>query len=36
VNIDNLTHNRVNGTTIPLYDKRHDVYDNPVDLVSLR
>jgi predicted amidohydrolase len=30
INLDNLTQNRVNGTTIPLYDKRHDVYDNEV------
>jgi predicted amidohydrolase/GNAT superfamily N-acetyltransferase len=36
VNIDNLAQNRVNGTTIPLYDKRHDVYDNPVETIAIR
>ena len=36
VNIDNLTLNRVSGTTIPLYDKRHDVYDNEVELVAAK
>ena len=36
VNVDNLAHNRVNGTTIPLYDKRHDVYENPVQVVEIR
>jgi len=36
VNIDNLAHNRINGTTIPLYDKRHDVYDNKVETTKIR
>ena len=36
VNLKNLDQNRVNGTTIPLYDKRHDVYDNEVELVPAR
>lgn len=35
VNLANLTHNRINGTTIPLYDKRHDVYDNPVEIIPV-
>jgi hypothetical protein len=28
-----LVMNRVTGTTIPLYDKRVDVYDNDVEIV---
>jgi predicted amidohydrolase len=28
-----LGHNRINGTTIPLFDKRKDLYDDPVRLV---
>jgi len=35
VNLDNLLKNRINGTTIPLYDKRHDVYDNPVEIIPV-
>lgn len=34
VDLDALTQNRLNGTTIPLYDKRRDVYDDPVEIVS--
>jgi hypothetical protein len=34
VDLGKLGSNRVNGTTIPLYDKRVDVYDNEVELVS--
>lgn len=34
VDLSKLVSNRVNGTTIPLYDKRLDVYDNDVDIVS--
>lgn len=29
-----LVMNRVSGTTIPLCDKRVDVYDNDVEIVS--
>ena len=34
VDLAKLVSNRVNGTTIPLYDKRVDVYDNAVDVVT--
>ena len=35
VDLNDLQTNRLNGTTIPLYDKRKDVYDNPVDVVKV-
>jgi predicted amidohydrolase len=34
VDLGKLVMNRVTGTTIPLYDKRVDVYDNDVEIVS--
>ena len=34
VDLAKLVSNRVNGTTIPLYDKRVDVYKNAVDVVT--
>ncbi|MDI1268138.1 MAG: carbon-nitrogen hydrolase family protein [Polaromonas sp.] len=34
VDLGKLVSNRVNGTTIPLYDKRVDVYANDVEIVS--
>lgn len=34
VDLDALTQNRLNGTTIPLYDKRREVYQNPVKIIS--
>lgn len=34
VDLAKLVSNRVNGTTIPLYDKRVDVYDNAVEVVK--
>ena len=34
VDLAKLVNNRVNGTTIPLYDKRVDVYANPVEVVA--
>ena len=34
VDLDALAQNRINGTTIPLYDKRHEIYLNPVEIVS--
>jgi predicted amidohydrolase len=34
VDLAKLVSNRVNGTTIPLYDKRVDVYDNAVEIVK--
>jgi len=30
-----LEANRISGTTIPLYDKRKDVYDNPIEVVRV-
>lgn len=36
VDLGKLVSNRINGTTIPLYDKRIDVYDNDVDVISTR
>ena len=30
-----LEANRISGTTIPLYDKRKDVYENPVEVVKV-
>ncbi len=34
VDLDALTQNRINGTTIPLYDKMRQVYQDPVEIVS--
>ena len=34
VDLDALTQNRLNGTTIPLYDKQRDVYENAVEIVN--
>lgn len=34
VDLDALTQNRLNGTTIPLYDKRREVYLDPVEIIS--
>jgi hypothetical protein len=34
VDLAKLVSNRVNGTTIPLYDKRVDVYHNAVEIVT--
>ena len=36
VDLDALMQNRINGTTIPLYDKRREVYQNPVEIVTAR
>ncbi len=36
LDLETLTENRINGTTIPLYDKRTDVYDNPIEVVSVK
>ncbi|MEO6294048.1 MAG: carbon-nitrogen hydrolase family protein [Burkholderiaceae bacterium] len=36
VDLAKLINNRVNGTTIPLYDKRTDIYDDEVEIVSTR
>ena len=33
VDLGKLVMNRVSGTTIPLYDKRIDMYDNDVEIV---
>lgn len=34
VDLGKLVSNRVNGTTIPLYDKRVDVYNNSVEVIT--
>jgi len=34
VDLDALAQNRLNGTTIPLYDKRRDFYQEQVEIVS--
>ena len=34
VDLDALTQNRLNGTTIPLYDKRREIYLDQVDIIS--
>ena len=34
VDLDALAQNRLNGTTIPLYDKRQDIYLDQVEIVS--
>ena len=36
VDLAKLVNNRVNGTTIPLYDKRTDIYDDEVEIVSTK
>lgn len=36
VDLNDLLLNRENGSTIPLYDKRKDIYENPVEIVDLR
>ena len=36
VNLENLLKNRISGTTIPLYDKRKDIYNRPVEIVSVK
>lgn len=36
VNLDNLLKNRISGTTIPLYDKRKDIYNRPVEIVAVK
>lgn len=34
VDLGLLGHNRINGTTIPLHDKRRELYDDPVRVVA--
>jgi len=34
VDLDALMQNRINGTTIPLYDKMREAYQNPVEIVK--
>ena len=36
VDLQDLEANRLKGTTIPLYDKRKDVYDHPVEIVAVK
>ncbi len=35
VDLQDLVSNRLSGTTIPLYDKRKDVYENAVEIVAV-
>ena len=35
VHLPLLEANRISGTTIPLYDKRKDVYENPIEIVKV-
>ena len=35
VDLKDLESNRLSGTTIPLYDKRKDVYEHPVEVIKL-
>ena len=35
VDLQDLVTNRLSGTTIPLYDKRKDVYENAVEIVAV-
>ena len=35
LDLNDLLLNRENGTTIPLYDKRKDIYENPVEIVDV-
>jgi predicted amidohydrolase len=35
VHLPLLEANRISGTTIPLYDKRKDVYENPIEIVEV-
>jgi len=35
VDLTDLESNRINGTTIPLYDKRKDVYEHPVEVIPV-
>ena len=35
VELETLERNRINGTTIPLYDKRSDVYANQVEIIKV-
>ncbi len=36
LDLETLSENRINGTTIPLYDKRTDIYDNKVEIVTAK
>ncbi len=36
VDLNDLKANRISGTTIPLYDKRHDVYEHAVEIVKVQ
>ena len=35
VDLKDLESNRLSGTTIPLYDKRKDVYEHPVECIKI-
>ncbi|MDO9226618.1 MAG: carbon-nitrogen hydrolase family protein [Pseudomonadota bacterium] len=36
VNLEALLKNRISGTTIPLYDKRKDIYNTPVEIITVK
>ena len=36
VDLADLESNRLSGTTIPLYDKRKDVYEHPVEIIKVK
>ena len=33
VDLDALSQNRLNGSTLPLHDKRPEIYRNPVEII---
>lgn len=35
VDLQDLVSNRLSGTTIPLYDKRKNIYENPVVIIPV-
>jgi predicted amidohydrolase len=35
VDLQDLVTNRLSGTTIPLYDKRKDIYERPVEIIKI-
>lgn len=36
VDLQDLITNRLSGTTIPLYDKRKNIYERPVEIIKVR
>lgn len=35
VDLQDLVTNRLSGTTIPLYDKRKNIYERPVEIIQV-